>query len=84
MLKQALAVVGGTAAAVSSVGVAGLLVVAVIVGMSLLFACWLLRGDSQTDRLVKVLGAMRGGRSGEADKDGGGLPVVERREGVSS
>jgi hypothetical protein len=84
VLKQALATVGGVAAAVSSVGFAGLLVVAVIVGMSLVFACWLLRGDSQTDRLVKVLGAMRGGRGGEADEDGGGLPAVDEREGVPS
>jgi hypothetical protein len=62
VFKQALAVVGGVAA-VSSVGVAGLLVVAVIVGMGLVFACWLLRGDPQTGRLVKVLEAMRGGVS---------------------
>jgi hypothetical protein len=48
VFKQALAAVGGVAAAVSSVGVAGLLVVAVIVGMCLVFACWLLHGDSQT------------------------------------
>jgi hypothetical protein len=79
VLKQALAVVGGVAAAVSSVGVAGLLVVAVIVGMSLVFACWLLRGDSQTDRLVKVLEAMRGGppqrRSGR-----GRRRAIRRRE----
>jgi hypothetical protein len=83
VFKQALAVVGGVAA-VSSVGVAGLLVVAVIVGMGLVFACWLLRGDSQTGRLVKVLEAMRGGCGGEVDADGRSLPIADRREDVSS
>ena len=82
MFKQALAVVGGVAAAVSSLGVAGLLhLVAVSIGMGLVFACWLLRGDSQTDRLVKILEAMRGSRGGGR---GGGLPIAHKREGVSS
>lgn len=80
MVRHAVVVAGGMAAAASAAGKTGLVAFMVVGVGALLFARWLLSGDPQTDRLVRLVEAAhadRGRGSDESEPAGG--PVEEIR-----